>query len=168
MLKHFDQGKREEFFELWSEHTPSDIIDNDPTLKSLEFLLYTHFAVYYLRPRQTPNEELARENMQVFKSYMEAIKGQSLSQATEILPLFALPYVTSPEQHASFQDLFSVCLRLEIREDLIKSILGTMVNCITVEIIKFFRLDFFQSTTAESGGIIAEWRTCITFSHTIE
>ena len=109
MLKHFDQGKREEFFELWSEHVPSDVIDNDATLKSLEFLLYTHFAVYYLRPHQIANEELARENMQVFKAYMEAIKGQSLSQTNEILPLFALPYVTAPEQHASFQDLFSVC-----------------------------------------------------------
>lgn len=112
MLKYFDQGKREEFFELWSDNIPSDVIDNDSTLKSLEFLLYTHFAVYYLRPHQISNEELARENMQVLKSYMEAIKGQSLSQANEILPLFALPYVTAPEQHASFQDLFSVCLFL--------------------------------------------------------
>jgi hypothetical protein len=49
MLKHLDNGNREEFFQLWSDHIPSNIIDNDPSLKSLEFLLYTHFAVYYLR-----------------------------------------------------------------------------------------------------------------------
>ena len=67
-----------------------------------------------------------------------------------------------------FKIYFRFVLTRKPREYLMKSILGTMVNCITVEIINFFRLDFLQSTTAESGGIIAEWRTCITFSHTIE
>ncbi len=46
--------------------------------------------------------------MQIFKIYMESIKGQAISQTSDILPLFALPYVTSPDKHASFQDLFSV------------------------------------------------------------
>jgi hypothetical protein len=50
MLKYLDDGNREEFFHLWSEHIPSNIIDSDPSLKSLEFLLYAHFAIYYLRP----------------------------------------------------------------------------------------------------------------------
>lgn len=49
MLKHLDDGNREEFFRLWLEHIPSNIIDSDPSLKSLEFLLYAHFAIYYLR-----------------------------------------------------------------------------------------------------------------------
>jgi hypothetical protein len=57
MLQHLDNGNREEFFQLWSEHIPSNIIDNDPSLKSLEFLIYTHFAIYYLRPN-TPNKVL--------------------------------------------------------------------------------------------------------------
>jgi len=48
--------------------------------------------------------------MQIFKTYMESIKGQTISQTSDILPLFALPYVTAPDKHASFQDLFSVCL----------------------------------------------------------
>jgi hypothetical protein len=48
--------------------------------------------------------------MQVFKTYMESIKGQAISQTSEILPLFALPFVASPDKHASFQDLFSVCV----------------------------------------------------------
>jgi len=50
MLKYLDDGNREEFFHLWLEHIPSNIIDSDPSLKSLEFLLYAHFAIYYLRP----------------------------------------------------------------------------------------------------------------------
>jgi hypothetical protein len=50
--------------------------------------------------------------MQIFKTYMESIKGQAISQTSDILPLFALPFVTSPDKHASFQDLFSVCFVL--------------------------------------------------------
>ena len=49
MLQYLDDGNREDFFQLWSEHIPSNVIDSDPSLKSLEFLLYTHFAIYYLR-----------------------------------------------------------------------------------------------------------------------
>ena len=49
MLEHFDRGHREEFFRLWQEHISPDLIDQDPSLKSLEFLLYTHFAIYHLR-----------------------------------------------------------------------------------------------------------------------
>ncbi len=48
--------------------------------------------------------------MHIFKTYMESIKGQTISQTSDILPLFALPYVTAPDKHTSFQDLFSVCL----------------------------------------------------------
>jgi hypothetical protein len=55
MLKYLDDGNREEFFCRWSEHIPSNIIDSDPSLKSLEFLLYAHFAIYYLRPN-IPNK----------------------------------------------------------------------------------------------------------------
>lgn len=47
--------------------------------------------------------------MHVFKAFIESIKGQAISQTSDILPLFALPYVTEPEKHASFQELFSVC-----------------------------------------------------------
>ena len=49
MLKHLDNGDREEFFQLWSEHIPLEVFTNDASAKSLEFLIYTHFAVYYLR-----------------------------------------------------------------------------------------------------------------------
>jgi hypothetical protein len=49
MLKYLDDGNRVDFFRLWSEHIPSNVIDSDPSLKSLEFLIYAHFAIYYLR-----------------------------------------------------------------------------------------------------------------------
>jgi hypothetical protein len=138
MLKYFDNGNREEFFHLWSEHIPINIIDTDSSLKSLEFLLYTHFAIYYLRPNKFSNEQLANENMRVFKSYIESIKGQPISQTNDILPLFALPYVTAPENHASFKDLFSVCIQFEIGRNFIGFLLGSMVSIVTIETIDIF------------------------------
>ncbi|CAF1197448.1 unnamed protein product [Adineta steineri] len=119
MLKQLDDGNREEFFQLWSEHIPSNIVNNDSTMKSLEFLIYTHFAVYYLRSNISDNNELlAQENMEVFKVYIESIRGRAISQTSDLLPLFALPYVTEPEKHASFQELFSdewpVQLRIKV------------------------------------------------------
>ncbi|CAF0800409.1 unnamed protein product [Rotaria sp. Silwood1] len=117
MLKYFDDGNREEFFRLWLKHIPANIIDSDPSLKSLEFLLYAHFSIYYLRPNnRNKNEQAAKENMQEFKTYMESIKGQAISQTSEILPLFALPFVTSPDKHASFQELFSNEWPVQIRK----------------------------------------------------
>ena len=55
MLKNLDDGNRAEFLRLWSQHVPSTVIDSDPSLKSLEFLIYAHFAIYYLRPNN-PNK----------------------------------------------------------------------------------------------------------------
>ena len=43
---------------------------------------------------------------------MESIKGQTIAQTSEILSLFALPYVAEPNKQASFQDLFSVSAKI--------------------------------------------------------
>ncbi|CAF0774210.1 unnamed protein product [Adineta ricciae] len=117
MLKYLDDGNRADFFRLWSAHIPSNVIASDPSLKSLEFLIYAHFAIYYLRPNALiKNDVAAKENMQVLKTYMETIKGQAISQTSDILPLFALPFVASPDKHASFQELFSNEWPIQLRK----------------------------------------------------
>lgn len=45
--------------------------------------------------------------MQVFKGYLET-KGSALSQTTEFLPYYALPYIPDPTSHPSFKPLFVV------------------------------------------------------------
>jgi hypothetical protein len=45
--------------------------------------------------------------MRVFKSYLEN-KGAGLSQTTEFLPFYALPFVPDPTTHPSFKPIFSV------------------------------------------------------------
>lgn len=94
-FKYLYDENREFYF--WSEQIPSNIIDSDSSLKSLEFLLYAHFAIYYLRSNisnivsflfdvfqlvkksSIKNEKVTRENMEVFKTYTESIKVQAIS-----------------------------------------------------------------------------------------
>ena len=45
--------------------------------------------------------------MNHFKVFLETA-GASLSQTTEFLPYYALPYVPNPRAHPSYKDLFSV------------------------------------------------------------
>jgi len=42
-----------------------------------------------------------------FKQYLET-RGAALSQTTEFLPFYALPFVPNPTVHPSFQELFQV------------------------------------------------------------
>lgn len=80
---------------------------------------------------------------------MESIKGQAISQTSEILPLFALPYVTSPDKHASFQDLFSVRRDFDSKKKLCRFV-ERLADSIEKKIIEFFRLGFLQSTITSS------------------
>ncbi|KAK1805845.1 hypothetical protein P4O66_012897, partial [Electrophorus voltai] len=49
LLSSFDDGDMKVFFELWAEHVPEDIRDNDPAVRKLEFYLHIHFAIYPLK-----------------------------------------------------------------------------------------------------------------------
>lgn len=47
------------------------------------------------------------ERITHFKQYLET-RGAALSQTTEFLPYYALPFVPNPTIHPSFKDLFQV------------------------------------------------------------
>ncbi len=49
------------------------------------------------------------DGMNHFKVFLETA-GASLSQTTEFLPYYALPYVPNPKAHPSYKELFSVSL----------------------------------------------------------
>lgn len=51
------------------------------------------------------------ERISSFKKYLET-RGGALSQNTEFLPYYALPYVSNPRVHPSFKDLFQVLSKL--------------------------------------------------------
>jgi hypothetical protein len=45
--------------------------------------------------------------MNRFKTYIET-RGAQLSQTTEFLPFYALPFVPNPKMHPSYKELFAV------------------------------------------------------------
>ncbi|XP_078306915.1 lisH domain-containing protein ARMC9 isoform X5 [Panthera onca] len=133
LIAAFDSGDQKVFFDLWEEHVPSSIRDGDPVAQKLEFYLHIHFAIYLLKHSVgRPDKEDLDERISYFKTYLET-KGAALSQTTEFLPFYALPFVPNPMVHPSFKELFqitpeylqSVCVRLfsnQMRQSLAHSV----------------------------------------------
>ncbi|XP_043434081.1 lisH domain-containing protein ARMC9 isoform X3 [Prionailurus bengalensis] len=106
LIAAFDSGDQKVFFDLWEEHVPSSIRDGDPLAQKLEFYLHIHFAIYLLKHSVgRPDKEDLGERISYFKTYLET-KGAALSQTTEFLPFYALPFVPNPMVHPSFKELF--------------------------------------------------------------
>ncbi|XP_039325714.2 lisH domain-containing protein ARMC9 isoform X3 [Saimiri boliviensis] len=102
----FDNGDQKIFFDLWEEHIPSFVRDGDSFAQKLEFYLHIHFAIYLLKHSVgRPDKEELDEKISYFKTYLET-KGAALSQTTEFLPFYALPFVPNPMVHPSFKELF--------------------------------------------------------------
>nr|XP_055156374.1 lisH domain-containing protein ARMC9 isoform X3 [Nyctereutes procyonoides] len=102
----FDNGDQKVFFSLWEEHVPSSIRDHDSLAQKLEFYLHIHFAIYLLKHSiGRPDKEELDERISYFRTYLET-KGAALSQTTEFLPFYALPFVPNPMVHPSFKELF--------------------------------------------------------------
>ncbi|KAM5326403.1 lisH domain-containing protein ARMC9 isoform 1-T3 [Glossophaga mutica] len=106
LLAAFDSGDQKAFFGLWEEHLPSSLRDGDALARKLEFYLHIHFAIYLLKHSAgRPDKEELDERISYFKTYLET-KGAALSQTTEFLPFYALPFVPNPAVHPSFKELF--------------------------------------------------------------
>ncbi|XP_013375336.1 PREDICTED: lisH domain-containing protein ARMC9 isoform X4 [Chinchilla lanigera] len=106
LLAAFDGGDQKVFFRLWEEHIPRAIRDGDAGAQKLEFYLHIHFAVYLLKYRAGPQDKRELdERISYFRSFLET-RGAALSQTTEFLPFYALPFVPNPLAHPSFKELF--------------------------------------------------------------
>lgn len=106
LLSAFDDGDNKVFFELWTENIPSEIKDTDAEAQSLEFHLHIHFTIYPLKGHPGRHDQAEfEERISHFKQYLET-QGAALSQTTEFLPYYALPFVPNPTVHPSFKDLF--------------------------------------------------------------
>ncbi|XP_029788730.1 lisH domain-containing protein ARMC9 [Suricata suricatta] len=106
LIAAFDNGDQKVFFDLWEEHVPSSVRDGGSLAQKLEFYLHIHFAIYLLKHSAgRPDREDLDERISYFKTYLET-KGAALSQTTEFLPFYALPFVPNPMVHPSFKELF--------------------------------------------------------------
>lgn len=104
MMVAFESGRCTEFFRMWNQYVPDDFQENDQICQKLHFNINIYFAIYPITHGNQDRQELER-SMRVFKGYLET-KGSALSQTTEFLPYYALPYIPDPISHPSFKPLF--------------------------------------------------------------
>uniref|UniRef100_A0A9J8DFB7 LisH domain-containing protein ARMC9 n=1 Tax=Cyprinus carpio carpio TaxID=630221 RepID=A0A9J8DFB7_CYPCA len=119
-LSSFNDGDYKVFSELWAKNIPPEIRDFDPVAQKLEFYLQIHFTIYPLKfPVGSHDKGELESRITHFKHYLET-RGAALSQTTEFLPFYALPFVPNPTVHPSFQELFQDSWMPELREKLEK------------------------------------------------
>ncbi|XP_071508991.1 lisH domain-containing protein ARMC9-like [Diadema antillarum] len=108
LLALFKSGARHEFFLLWDENISESVRNNDAVCKKLEFYLSIYFAIFpifYGMMTGKKSKTKLEDTMEHFKKYLET-RGASLSQTTEFLPFYALPFVPDPTRHPSYKELF--------------------------------------------------------------
>ncbi|XP_027731041.1 lisH domain-containing protein ARMC9 isoform X2 [Vombatus ursinus] len=106
LITAFDNGDQKGFFDLWEEHIPPSVREGETLAQKLEFYLHIHFAIFPLkRISGKPDKAEFDDRISYFKAYLET-RGAALSQTTEFLPFYALPFVPNPTVHPSFKELF--------------------------------------------------------------
>ncbi|XP_005104437.1 lisH domain-containing protein ARMC9 [Aplysia californica] len=104
MMEFYHEGKGDLFLKLWNEYLPTSVRDSDSVAQKLEFYVNIYFAIYPVKYSQPP--PATEEAMGNFKKFIEN-RGSSLSQTTEFLPFYALPFVPNPKTHPSYRELFA-------------------------------------------------------------
>ncbi|XP_038673122.1 lisH domain-containing protein ARMC9 isoform X1 [Scyliorhinus canicula] len=112
LLQAFEDGNRKVFFKLWEQHISPQVREDEQLPQKLEFYLHVHFAIFPLKNsgksviyKKNKDKEDMDERILHFKNYLET-RGAALSQTTEFLPFYALPFVPNPTVHPSFKELF--------------------------------------------------------------
>ncbi|XP_064313575.1 lisH domain-containing protein ARMC9 isoform X2 [Phalacrocorax carbo] len=139
LLTAFENGEQKVFFQLWEDCISSSVRDNEPVAQKLEFYLHVHFATYLLKHSVgQPNKAELEERISHFKVYLET-KGAALSQTTEFLPFYALPFVPNPTVHPSFKELFQDSWTLDLRTRLEKFLSLTLKARQTPRLLTLFK-----------------------------
>jgi LisH domain-containing protein ARMC9 len=97
-----DKGQREEFFKQTSKlfHNP------DEASKKLEFELNVYFCIYNIHPCLKKQPTIDKANAEAFKKYLDT-KGADLSETSEFLSFFALPFMPRPQDHKALAHVFT-------------------------------------------------------------
>ncbi|XP_057223161.1 lisH domain-containing protein ARMC9 isoform X2 [Malurus melanocephalus] len=139
LLTAFENGDQKVFFQLWEDHILSSVHDSDQVVQNLEFYLHIYFATFLLKQTMgKPDKAELEERISHFKAYLET-KGAALSQTTEFLPFYALPFVPDPMVHPSFKELFQDSWTLDLRTRLEKFLSVTLRARQTPRLLTIFK-----------------------------
>uniref|UniRef100_A0A8C5DT57 LisH domain-containing protein ARMC9 n=1 Tax=Gouania willdenowi TaxID=441366 RepID=A0A8C5DT57_GOUWI len=156
-LSSFDDGDHKVFFELWAENIPSDVTDTDSDALSLEFYSHVHFTVYPLRghPGRHDRTEF-EERRSLFKDYLET-RGSVLSQTTELVSYYALPFVSNPTVHPSFKHLFRDSWIPQLKEKLEQFLSVTLKSSNSPRLLSLY-VSFFAMQQLQLQRVEADRR----------
>ncbi|NXB52979.1 ARMC9 protein, partial [Leucopsar rothschildi] len=139
ILRAFEDGDQKVFFQLWEEHILSLVHDSDPVAQNLEFYLHIYFATFLLKQTMgKPDKAELEERISYFKAYLET-KGAALSQTTEFLPFYALPFVPNPMIHPSFKEIFQDSWTLDLKTRLENFLSLTLKSRQTPRLLTIFK-----------------------------
>uniref|UniRef100_A0A8C5QGU0 LisH domain-containing protein ARMC9 n=1 Tax=Leptobrachium leishanense TaxID=445787 RepID=A0A8C5QGU0_9ANUR len=139
LITAFEDGDRKTFFELWEEHIPAETRNNDPLSQKLTFYLQIHFAIFPLKHSIGRIDRAECEDrISNFKIYLET-SGAALSQTTEFLPFYALPFVPNPAAHPSFKEIFQESWEPELKIRLEKFLSLSLKAASTPRLIALYR-----------------------------
>lgn len=97
-------GDCQRFRSLWNSKWSAA---PDQTAQQLLFLSEVFFAVFPLHPANRVKFGDISESLRRFKEFLDNHHA-GLSQSTEFLPYYALPYIPNPVEHPSFRQIFSI------------------------------------------------------------
>lgn len=110
MMNAFKAGKYEDFFQMWNRFIPFQLRENDLNAVKLEFYIHIYFTIYTLHPVTKKSsvgvQKEFKKRKDWFKVFLES-KGKELSQTSEFLAYYALPYIDNPIDHPSFKNMFT-------------------------------------------------------------
>jgi hypothetical protein len=129
LLSAFNRLQYHEFFELWERSLPSSTRSGDAEAQKMEFYIHIYFAIspWVKKPKghgshnNNNNRASLEKDKQLtserFRRFLES-QGKHLSQTTEFLPFYALPYVPDPSLHPSFAAIFKEGWALQLSQRL--------------------------------------------------
>ncbi|XP_053316729.1 lisH domain-containing protein ARMC9 [Spea bombifrons] len=139
LITAFEDGDRKVFFDQWEGHIPADMRINDPLAQKLEFYLHIHFAIFPLKHSVGRMDRAdCEDRISHFKTYLET-SGAALSQTTEFLPFYALPFVPNPAAHPSFKELFQESWEPELKKRLEKFLSLSLKAAATPRLLELYR-----------------------------
>lgn len=110
MLTAFKAGKYEDFFQMWTRFIPYQIRENDHNAVKLEFYIHIYFTIYTLHPLTKKStvgvQKEFKKRKEWFRHFLDT-KGKEMSETSEFLAYYALPYIESPIDHPSFKNMFT-------------------------------------------------------------
>lgn len=97
-------GDCQRFRTLWNSKWTAP---PDQNAQHLIFLCEVFFAVFPLHPANRVKFGDINDSLRRFKDFLDS-HSSDLSQSTEFLPYYALPYIPNPSEHPSFKQIFTV------------------------------------------------------------